>query len=398
MSALDQVRILDLSHFEAGPSCSELLAFLGADVIKVEPPRIGESGRAIFADKPNVDSYFFILLNANKRSVTLNLKSERGREIFRSMVTKVDVVLENFSLGTMESLGLGYETLRTINPRLIYATVKGFGTYGPWSSYKSFNTVGMAVGGALSITGLPDDSPLKPGPTIGDTGTGIHCAAGILAALLQREKTGRGQHVEVSMQDAVVNYVRVPLRHHLQTNATVQRSGNRLSHAAPTDTYPCHPGGPNDYVYIMTTTPEMWRNLLQAIDREDLIDDPRYTDQRERNKRFDEVYSFIRAWTEKHDKFTVMKTLGEVGIPCGAVFDSQDIMTDSHLHERGMIVTVEHAARGTITMPGCAVQLTDSPVKVTPAPLLGQHNEEVYGDFLGLSKDALKELVEEGVI
>lgn len=398
MAALDHVRILDLSHFEAGPSCTELLAFLGADVIKVEPPRTGESGRTIFADKPDVDSYFFILLNANKRSITLNLKSERGRELFRSLVTKVDVVLENFSLGTMESLGLGYETLRTINPRLIYATVKGFGTYGPWSRYKSFNTVGMAVGGALSITGLPGEPPLKPGPTIGDTGTGIHCAAGILAALLQREKTGRGQHVEVSMQDAVVNYVRVPLRHHLQANAIVQRSGNRLSHAAPTDTYPCHPGGPNDYVYIMTTTPEMWRRLLQAIGREDLIDDPRYTEQKERNQRFDEVYAFIRSWTEKHDKFTVMKTFGEVGIPCGAVFDSQDIMTDPHLRERGMIVTVEHAARGPITMPGCAVQLTDSPVAVKPAPLLGQHNEEVYRDFLGLSGDALKTLAEEGVI
>ena len=398
MAALDHVRILDLSHYEAGPSCTELLAFLGADVIKVEPPRVGEAGRTIFADKPGLDSYFFLLLNANKRGITLNLKSERGQDLFRSLVTKVDVVLENFSLGTMESLDLGYDTLRTINPRLIYATVKGFGTYGPWSSYKSFNTVGMAVGGALSITGLPDNPPLKPGPTIGDTGTGIHCAAGILAALLQRSKTGRGQHVEVSMQDAVVNYCRVPMRHHLQTNTVVQRSGNRLSHAAPTDTYPCQPGGPNDYVYIMTTTPEMWRNLLRIIGREDLIDDPRYTDQRERNKRFDEVYAFIRAWTEQHHKSIVMQKMGEVGIPCGAVFDSQDILTDPHLRERGMIVTVEHSTRGTLTMPGCAVQLTDSPVEVKPAPLLGQHSEEVYGELLGLSVETLKRLKEDGII
>ena len=398
MPALDQVRILDLTHFEAGPSCTELLAFLGADVIKVEPPHIGESGRAIFADTPGLDSYFFVLLNANKRSISLNLKSEQGRELFRSLVTHIDVVIENFSLGTMEELGLGYEVLREVNPRLIYATIKGFGTYGPWSAYKSFNAVAQAAGGAFSITGLPDGPPLKPGPTIGDTGTGIHCAAGILAALLQRAKTGRGQHVEVSMQDAVVNYVRVPMRHHLHTNTVVKRAGNRLSHLAPTDTYRCHPGGSNDYVYLMATTREMWDSLLRVISREDLIGDPRYTEQAERNKRFDEVHTFIQAWTEKHDKLTVMKELGEVGVPCGAVFDSQDILTDPHLHERGMIVTIEHPTRGTITMPGCPVQLTDSPVEARPAPLLGEHNEEVYRELLGLSADTLKKLAEEGII
>ena len=398
MPALDHVRILDLTHFEAGPSCTELLAFLGADVIKVEPPRSGESGRAIFADTPGLDSYFFVLLNANKRSISLNLKSERGREIFRSLVTRVDVVIENFSLGTMEELGLGYEALRALNPRLIYATIKGFGTYGPWSSYKSFNAVAQAAGGAVSITGLPDGPPLRPGPTIGDTGTGIHCAAGILAALLQRGKTGRGQHVEVSMQDAVVNYVRVPMRHHLHTNTVVKRTGNRFSHLAPTDTYHCHPGGPNDYVYLMATTREMWDSLLRVIGRGDLVGDPRYTEQSARNQRFDEVHAFIQAWTEKRDKSTVMKELGAAGVPCGAVFDSQDVLTDPHLRERGMVVTIAHPTRGAVTMPGCPVQLTDSPVEARPAPLLGQHNEEVYRELLGLSATALQKLAEEGII
>ena len=398
MSALAQVRILDLTHFEAGPSCTELLAFLGADVIKVEPPHTGEPGRSLFTDKPDLDSYFFLLLNANKRSITLNLKSEPGRDLFRQLAARVDVVIENFSLGTMEDLGLGYTVLQECNPRLIYATIKGFGTYGPWSAYKSFNAVAQAAGGAFSITGLPDGPPLKPGPTIGDTGTGIHCAVGILAALLQRQKTGRGQHVEVSMQDAVVNYGRVPMRHHQQTGVTVARSANRLGHLAPTDIYRCHPGGRNDYVYLLATSREMWESLLHGIGRNDLIGDPRYTSQSERNDRFDEVHAFIQTWTEKRDKFTVMETLGKAGVPCGAVFDSHDVLTHPHLHERGMIVTTEHPTRGSITMPGCAVHLADSPVDVKPAPLLGQHNAEVYGELLGLTEDTLRELQQQGTI
>lgn len=398
MSALNHIRILDLTHYEAGPACTELLAFLGADVIKLEPPGTGEPGRSFVRDKPDVDSYLFVLLNANKRSVTLDLKSERGADLFRSLAQQVDIVIENFSLGTMEALGLGYQTLRTINPRLIYATIKGYGTYGPWSGYKSFNSAALATGGAISITGLPDGPPIKPGPTIADTGTGLHCAVGILSALLQRGKTGRGQHVEVAMQDAMVNYGRVPMRHHLQTGAVVPRSGNRLSHAAPTDTYPCHPRGPNDYVYLMATSSAMWEALLRVIERDDLIDDPRYTKRSERNARFDEVYEYISAWTTQRDKFTVMRQMGEAGIPCGAVFDSQDILSDPHLRERGMVTTLRHPTRGELTMPTCAVQLDDSPLELRPAPLLGQHNAEVYHELLGLSAEALKALEAEGVI
>ncbi|MGE0825863.1 MAG: CaiB/BaiF CoA transferase family protein [Candidatus Binatia bacterium] len=398
MAALDHVRILDVTHFEAGPSCTELLAFLGADVIKVEPPRTGEPGRTLFADTVDRDSYFFLLLNANKRSVTLNLKTDQGRDVFRALARQVDVVIENFSLGLMDEWGLGYTALQQENPRLIYATIKGFGTYGPWSRYKSFNAVAQAAGGAFSITGVPGGPPLKPGPTIGDTGTGIHCAVGILAALLQREKTGRGQHVEVSMQDAMVNYGRVPMRHHQQTGKVVGRTGNRLGHLAPTDTYLCAPGGPNDYVYLTATSRDMWEKLLRVIGRADLIGDARYAEQAERNKRFEEVHAFISAWTKKHDKLTVMKRLGEVGVPCGAVFDSQDVLNDAHLRERKMMVTIEHPTRGALTMPGCAVQLDDSPVTVTAAPLLGQHNTEVYQGLLGLSAEQVVALEREGII
>ena len=398
MQALDHVRILDLTQFEAGPSCTELLAFLGAKVIKVESPKGGDQGRTLVSENPNLDSYYFLLLNANKHSITLNLKSEKGKRIFLEIVKQVDVVIENFAPGVMENLGLGYSVLKEVNPQIIFARVKGFGTYGPYSTYKSFDPIAQATGGAFSVTGFPDSPPLRPGPTIGDTGTGVHCAVGILAALLQREKLGEGQEVEVSMQDAVVNYSRVAMMGHYVTNKPVRRTGNEPAQLVPAGLYPCHPGGPNDYVYLLATTREMWENILRVIGREDLIGDPRYTEIPERNKRGKEVYAMIRAWTEKHGKFEVMEKMGKAEVPCCAVFDSGDVLSDPHLKERGMIVTIEHPTRGTMTMPGCAVQLSKSPREIRPAPLLGQHNEAIYRELLGLTQSELAELRAEGVI
>lgn len=398
MQALDHFRILDLTQFEAGPSCTELLAFLGADVIKIEAPDGGDRGRTLVTENPTLDSYYFLLLNANKQSVTLNLKSEKGKRMFLEMVKQADVVVENFTLGAMEELGLGYDTLKTVNPRLVYASVKGFGAYGPYSTYKSFDPIAQAAGGAFSITGFPDSPPLRPGPTIGDTGTGIHCAVGILAALLQREKLGEGQRLEVSMQDAVVNYSRVPMMGHYLTNKPVSRTGNEVARMVPAGLYPCHPGGPNDYIYILAVTPEMWNGVLRVIGRADLIGDPRYTSPVERNKRGEDVTAMVRAWTETQDKFAAMKKMAEAGVPCSAVFDSADILSDAHLQERGMVTTIDHPTRGKMTMPGCAVQLSKSPVEVRPAPLLGQHNQAIYEELLGLTSDELATLKAEGVI
>jgi len=396
--ALAGVKVLDLTQFEAGPSCTEMLAWLGADVIKVESPKMGEQGRWLLSEMQGVDSYYFILLNANKRSITLNLKSEKGREIFQDLVKKVDILSENYSLGTLEGLGLGYETLRDINPRLIYLTIKGFGTSGPYSSYKSFDMIAQASGGAMALTGFPDSPPLKPGPTIGDTGTGMHAAIGVLAAYIQRQRTGKGQKVELAMQEAVLNFCRVPMMGTYVTHKPAPRTGNRVPVAAPGDVYPCAPGGENDYVFILCTVPEMWKGLCGAIGRPELAGDDRFRDVRSRARNIEALTAIIREWTGRHTKHEVMKILGEAGVPCGKVLDSVELLNDSHLRERGMIVTVNHPVRGEFTMPGCPVRLEDSPVEVKAAPLLGEHNAEVYRELLGMTAGELERLKAESVV
>lgn len=398
MSALDHIKILDLTQFEAGPSCTEILAFLGADVVKVEPPKRGDQGRYLITDKPGLDSPYFLLLNASKKSITVNLKSEKGLALFKQLVPHFDVLVENYAPGAIAKLGLSYDVVSAINPRLIYAQVKGFGTYGPYSGFKSFDMIAQATGGAMSVTGTADTPPIRPGPTIGDTGTGIHCAVGILSALLQREKTGKGQRLEVAMQDAVVNLTRIGMMGHYYGTVPAQRTGNRLSAMAPTDLYPCAPGGTNDYAYIITTTPAMWESLLTTIGRPELKDDARFADQKSRNEHFDELFEVIATWTKQRDKFAVMQTLGAAGIPCGAVLDSGDILANEHLKERGMITTVEHPTRGSFTMPGCAIHLSDSPAEVRAAPLLGEHNEEILGALLGLTTADLAGLKDDEIV
>ena len=396
--ALAGVTVLDLTQYEAGTSCTEMLAWLGADVIKVEEPKMGEQGRWRNTDKPGIDSYYFMLLNANKRSITLNLKSDRGKEIFIDLVKKVDVLSENYSLGTLESLGLGYDRLREINPALIYLTVKGFGTYGPYSKYKSFDMIAQAAGGAMALTGFPGSLPLKPGPTIGDTGTGIHAACGVLAAYIQRLRTGKGQKVEVAMQEAVLNYVRVPMMGTYITQKPTKRVGNRLGAGPVGDIFKCSPGGPNDFVYLYCSNEEMWRTLWNTIDRRDVLDDPRFKDRKAQRENAEALTQILEEWTGTRTKHEVMKIMGEAGVPCGAVLDSVELLNDPHLRERGMIVTVDHPVRGKFTMPGCPVKLDDSPADITSAPLLGQHNREIYGAMMGFKDDDLEQLKQQGVI
>ena len=399
--ALAGVTVIDLTQFEAGTSCTETLAWLGAEVIKVEEPSRGDPGRHASTEKPGVDSYYFMLLNANKKSVTCNLKSEGGRQLLRRLIERGDVFVENFGPGVIERLGFGYEAVRELNPRIVYAQVKGFAPDGPYGKFLSFDMIAQAVGGSLATTGEKGGRPLKPGPTIGDTGTGLHTAIGILAALYQRQLTGRGQRIEVAMQEAVINFGRIAYGAQALWGRVPPRNGNQsvLGTSAPSEVYPCKGGGPNDFCYIYTTRAgnHHWERLCRVIGREALIDDPRFRDPRDRFAHKEELDAIIAAWTGERDKREVMELLGSAGVPAGAVFDTEELQHDPYLRERGMFVTVDHPVRGPFTMPGWPVKMSESHVRVAAAPLLGQHNDEVYSR-LGCTAAQVQALRDERVI
>lgn len=394
--ALAGIRVVDFTNNQAGPACGQMLAWLGADVIKLEEPGKGDIGRQTLSDRPDADSLFFLTFNGNKRSLTLNLKSPHGKEVFRKLLKTADVLLENFGPGVLERLGFDYPTLKQLNPRLVSASIKGFGSYGPHSHFKSYEPIAQAMGGAMSITGFADGPPTFTWACIGDSGTGMHCVIGILAALMQRHTTGEGQQVEVSMQEAVLNLARVSLRDHQRFGKPVGRTGNQLGSAVPGTIYRCHPGGPNDYVFIYAQQ-QMWEPLLRAIGREDLIGDARYHTADARFERMNEVNAFIEAWTSQRSKFDVMRILAHAGVPCGACQDTGDILNDPHLQARDMIVEVEHPVRGKYLSAGNPVRLSASNVPQRTAPLLGQHNLELLRE-LGYRDAEIAALKEEGII
>jgi formyl-CoA transferase len=400
-AALAGVRVIDLTQFEAGTSCTESLAWLGADVIKVEPPGRGDPGRALAAKPGEGDSYYFLMLNANKRSISLNLKEERGKEILRELVKQGDVFVENFAPGAIERLGFGYDEVRALNPRIVYAQIKGFDKDGPYGSYLSFDMIAQAAGGSYAITGERGGPPVKPGPNAGDTGTGIHLALGITAALFQRESTGEGQRIEVAMQESVINYCRVSYAPYLASGKTQPRNGALGANVsrAPTGLFPCKGGGENDWCYIHPTTGDQsWERLMKVMGREELIDDPRYATAPARFERMDEVNEIVASWTRQHDKREVMELVGAAGVPAGAVLDNADLANDPSLRERGAFVELEHPVRGPFVMPGWPIKMSGSSVPVEVAPLLGQHNEEVLGELLGYSAEQVAELREAKVL
>jgi formyl-CoA transferase len=397
--ALTGMRILDLTQFEAGTTCTQFLGWLGADVIKIEPPG-GEQSRRNRPEVPGLDAMFFLVFNANKRSVTIDLKQPDGKDLFLHMVERADVVVENFAPGLMERLGLDWERLRATNPRIIMARIKGFGLSGPYHEYKSFDMIAQATGGVMSVTGFADREPVRCGAAIGDTGTGVHAAGAIMAAYIQRQRTGQGQLVEVAMQEVVANFVRGRYVDHYRDGKPSMRKDNEITGGVPGGAYPCAPGGPNDYtfIYVQPMNQDMWRDFATAIGREDLLADPRYADARSRWQHRDALNAAVREWTRARTKQDVMATLGKAGVPCGATLDTGEILDDPHLNARGQVHTIEHPTRGTIRLPGCPVRLSASEAPTTPPPLAGQHTAEVLAEVLGLSGDDVARLRARGVL
>ena len=394
--ALTGVKIVDLSRVQAGPSCAQLLAFLGAEVIKVEDTDGGDSTRWELAHRPDQDSVYFTIFNSNKRAVTLNLKTERGREIFASLVEWADVVLENFSKGVMERLGLGYERLREINPSVIYATIKGFGTWGPYSDYKSYEIAAQATAGLMAVTGYPDGPPMSVGVGAGDSGTGLHMAIGILAALRQRDSTGEGQKVEVSMQDGVLNLMRISMIHPLGTGEWPGRTGTQGWSGVP-QVFRCAPGGPDDYVMIHIRGP-MLELIFSMIGREDLLQDERFATAESQGQYADEIRDVIEEWTMQRSKVEAFEALAPAGAWCGPVFTPLEVLENKHLESREMLVTVDDSARGDYRMIGCPIKLESSPVTVQAAPRYSEHTDDILTEMLGVSSAELPALREQGVI
>ena len=407
MKALEGVRVLDMTHVQSGPSCTQLLGWLGADVVKLESPT-GDITRQQLRDVPGVDSLYFTMLNCNKRSITLNMKSERGKALFAELVKDADILVENFGPGAVDRMGFTWERLQELNPRLIYASIKGFGT-GRYATFKAYEVIAQAMGGSMSTTGFEEGPPLATGAQIGDSGTGIHVVAGILAALYQREQTGRGQRVQVAMQHAVLNLCRVKLRDQQRLahgplreypNKTfgdeVPRSGNASGGGQPGWAVRCAPGGPNDYIYVIVQ-PVGWQPLSAIIGRPELADDPEWATPEVRLAKLDKMFQLIEEWTIRHDKWTVLDRLNAANIPCGPILSTKELVEDPSLREEGIVVTVDHPERGEFVTVGSPLQLSDSPVEVRTPPLLGEHNQEIYG-LLGVSAEELAELKTNGVI
>jgi crotonobetainyl-CoA:carnitine CoA-transferase CaiB-like acyl-CoA transferase len=401
LACLEGVRVLDLSQFEAGPSATEALAWLGAEVVKVENPKGGDPGRVILRGEDGT-SFYFLIFNANKKSMAVDLKSAVGKKLVLDLAAKADVFVENFAPGAIERLGLGYDVVSKVNPGIVYAQVKGFGEGSPFENNLAFDMIAQAVGGVMSVSGAPDGPPIKPGPTLGDTGTGMLLAISILGALYQKKATGEGQRLQIAMQDAMLQYIRLAFAAQAQRGGPIKRAGDKSISGGnpPCGIYPCKGGGPNDYVYVYTSraNPEHWKRLLGILGREDLLNDGRFADPVSRDQREAEVNAMVTDWTKRHDKHTAMRILGDAGIPAGAVLDTKELAEDATFMQRGILQDVERSSGPEFRMPTWPVRHNGAPPPVTPAPALGEHTGDVLERWLGLSRRDIDGLEQDNII
>ncbi len=412
--ALDGVRILDFTHVQSGPTCTQLLAWFGADVIKVERPGGGDITRGQLRDIPDVDSLYFTMLNHNKRSITIDSKNPKGKEVLEALVRACDVLVENFAPGALDSMGFTWEHIQRLNPRMILASIKGFGP-GPYEDCKVYENVAQCAGGAASTTGFDDGPPLVTGAQIGDSGTGLHLALGIVTALYQRTKTGRGQRVLAAMQDGVLNLCRVKLRDQQRLahgplkeypqypngtfGDTVPRSGNASGGGQPGWILKCKgwETDPNAYIYFITQAP-VWAEICDVIGRKEWVTDPDYATPDARLPRLKEIFAAIEQWTMTKTKFEAMEILNKRDIPCGPILSMKEIAEEPSLRKTGTVVEVDHPTRGKYLTVGNPIKLSDSPAEVRRSPLLGEHTEEILRDVLKFSEDRIAEIRASGAI
>ncbi|MFK7941932.1 MAG: formyl-CoA transferase, partial [Paracoccaceae bacterium] len=404
MKALEGVKILDFTHVQSGPTCTQLLAWFGADVIKVERPGVGDATRKQLVDVPGADSLYFTMLNHNKRSIELNSKNETGKQVLTRLIQECDVLVENFAPGALDRMGFGWDRIQEINPRMIMASVKGFGP-GKYEDCKVYENVAQCAGGSASTTGFLDGPPLVTGAQIGDSGTGLHLALGIVTALFQREKSGKGQKVLCAMQDGVLNLARVKLRDQQRLDAgplkeysqfgegiefgeATPRAGNDSGGGQPGRILKCKgwETDPNAYTYFITQA-AVWPKVCDVIGKPEWKDAPGYATPPERLDKLNEIFGEIEKWTMTKDKLEVMDICNPHDIPVGPILSMKEIMEDEGLQATGTIVKVPHPERGDYYTVGCPIKMSDSPVEVERSPLLGEHTSEILGDVLGYSAD-----------
>jgi crotonobetainyl-CoA:carnitine CoA-transferase CaiB-like acyl-CoA transferase len=398
---LQGVKVVDFTQFEAGTTSTEVLAWFGAEVVKIENPGRGDPGRRLRPGKPDDDPWYFHQFNVNKKSLAINLKSPKGLDIVKEMLKKADVTVENMAPGTIERLGLDYDSVKKLNPGIIYCQVKGFGTGSPHEKGLAFDMIAQAAGGPISVTGEPDRPPVKPGLSFGDTGTGMLMAATILGALHERNRTGQGRRLQVAMQDAMIHYMRTCFANMARTGQPARRNGAKSGggNNAPSGLYPAKGGGPNDYVYLTTSraNPEHWSRLMKLIGREELIEDPRFATGDARVKNEKELDAIIGEWTRQHDKREAMEKLIAVGVPSGAVFDTMELQNEPTFEERGIMQIVHHH-NGDYKMATWPVRIDGKTVRLKGSPALGADGAEVLHNWLGIDAAEVAALHQEGVL